>query len=183
MSGRVIILNGASSAGKTTLSRAIQSCAPHSVLHVEMDKLVSFLPDGHELKPEWFRIEKVDTPDGRLPRISNGPRGEALLKAMRRFVGEASASGLDLVVDNVCHARTMTDYRAVIADEAALLVKVSAPIEVLEAREKARGDRLIGLAREQEANVYLGIDYDMTFDTHLLSSEAIARQIVGRAFD
>ena len=44
MSGRLVILNGASSSGKTTLARAIQADWPGLWLHFSIDGLVDALP-------------------------------------------------------------------------------------------------------------------------------------------
>jgi chloramphenicol 3-O phosphotransferase len=45
------------------------------------------------------------------------------------------------------------------------LVGVFAPLDVLEARERERGDRLIGLARWQYDRVHKGVPYDLEVDT------------------
>ena len=47
MTPKIIILNGISSVGKSSLARAIQELSDETFLHVEMDKFISFLPDGH----------------------------------------------------------------------------------------------------------------------------------------
>ena len=52
MSRHVILLNGVSSAGKTTLAKAIQKCAGDIWLHVAMDSFVAMLPDGREFDRE-----------------------------------------------------------------------------------------------------------------------------------
>lgn len=176
ISSRVIVLNGVSSAGKTSLARAIQHHAKSTFLHVEMDAFISFLPSGHEFRPEWFKLESIDSEFGKLPRISNGQRAEALLGVMRNFVIAAAKSGLDLVVDEVCHAKEVTEYRAAIPT--AQIVKVFAPLTVIEQREKARGDRLIGLAREQSMHLHDGIDYDAEVDTSVATPHELAAQLL-----
>lgn len=180
MTARVIVLNGVSSAGKSSLAKAIQAQANSTFLHVEMDAFISFLPDGHELRPEWFKLDMIETEHGKLATISNGPRGEALLGVMRRFVVQAANSGLNLVVDEVCHAREISDYRAGLRDHKVQFVKVSAPIDIIEEREKARGDRLIGLAREQSAHLHDGIDYDLEMDTSELAPVDCAQRVLER---
>ncbi|MEM7689589.1 MAG: AAA family ATPase [Pseudomonadota bacterium] len=178
MKGRVIILNGVSSAGKTTLARAIQAQADRTFLHVEMDRFISFLPDGDEFKPEWFELIKVKTSNGTLPRIANGPRGSKLLKVMRQFVVDAAREGLDLVVDEVCHASDIANYRSGLAGCTTCFVKVDAPMKELERREEARGDRLIGLAREQSGHLHVGIAYDLEVDTSASDPAALANRIL-----
>ena len=178
MTGRVIILNGVSSSGKTTLARAIQEQARYSVLHVEMDKFISFIPNGDELKPDWFKVTKTGGLSPALPHIANGPKGEKLLAAMRQFVVKTAQSGLDLVVDEVCHAAQIDQYRAGLERCTICVVKVAASLEELAMRERARGDRLIGLAREQSDHLHIGIDYDLEVRTDLDPTNAIAERIL-----
>lgn len=144
-----------------------------------MDTFISFLPDGKELKPDWFELIKRDTPEGTLPRIANGPRGARLLKVMRQFVVNAAQEGLDMVVDEVCHASDIAEYRSGLAQHSTLFVKVDAPLEELERREKARGDRLIGLAREQSGHLHGGIDYDLEVDTSAEDTATLVIRILG----
>jgi chloramphenicol 3-O phosphotransferase len=44
-------------------------------------------------------------------------------------------------------------------------VGLFAPLEVLEARERERGDRELGLARWQYDRVHQGVVYDLELDT------------------
>ncbi len=178
MSATVIILNGVSSAGKSTLARAIQEESESTFLHVEMDAFISFLPNGHEFKPDWFSIDMIPTEFGKLPRISNGPRGEALLRIMRRFVVDAAQNGFDLVVDEVCHAKEAAEYRSGLRGFDVHFVKVHAPIETIEKREESRGDRLVGLAREQSGHLHSNIEYDAEVDTSLSTPREAAKRIL-----
>lgn len=57
---------------------------------------------------------------------------------------------------------------------------VLARLDVLEAREAARGDRLIGLARWQFPRVHAGAAYDFTVDTSLVTAAEAARAIRDR---
>lgn len=62
--GRIILLNGASSSGKSSLARALQAAMPEPFLHVSSDQLVGMLPqrtgDGgpfdwwHQVRPRFF---------------------------------------------------------------------------------------------------------------------------------
>ncbi|MEE4200032.1 phosphotransferase-like protein [Erythrobacter sp.] len=181
MPARIIVLNGVSSAGKTTLARAIQAEAAgagRALLHVEMDKFISFLPDGHEAHSDWFPVRQVQSEAGTLPRIVNGPLGEKLMAQMRHFVIGAGRGGLDCVVDEVCPASEIADYRKGLAGCELRIVKVAAPIEVIEKREKDRGDRLIGLAREQAGHLHRGIEYNAEIDTSTANSGELAGRLI-----
>ncbi|EAQ29925.1 chloramphenicol phosphotransferase-like protein [Erythrobacter sp. NAP1] len=177
---RIIILNGVSSAGKSSLARAIQGKADRTFLHIEMDAFISFLPNGHEFRPEWFEVQKIPGERSPLPRIINGPRGEALLSVMRQFVFNAADRRLDMIVDEVCHAREVRDYRDGLVNHDLTVVKVHAPLDVVAAREKARGNRLIGLGQEQSTHLHDGIDYDEVIDTSSGSARELAAQLLSR---
>ena len=56
-------------------------------------------------------------------------------------------------------------------------VGLFAPLDVLEARERQRRDRLIGLARWQYHRVHSGIAYDLELDTSIASPQACAHSI------
>jgi chloramphenicol 3-O phosphotransferase len=45
------------------------------------------------------------------------------------------------------------------------LIGIFAPLDFLEARERARGDRLIGLARWQYDRIHKDMKYDLEVDT------------------
>ena len=180
MNGQVIILNGVSSSGKTTLAKAIQKYGEDIWLHVAMDKFVAMLPDGKEFDREWFPVTEVEREGKTLPYISNGPGGEGLLSQMRGLVERMSKSGFNVVVDDVADAATIADYRRRLGP-LCFVVKVDAPLSELERREQARGDRIIGLAREQSSRLHEGIEYDLEVDTHLHTPDALARSVLAAA--
>ena len=57
-------------------------------------------------------------------------------------------------------------------------VGVTCPVDILEARERARGDRVHGRARGLVDVVHRFLAYDAMVDTGALSAEAAAAQIV-----
>ena len=111
--------------------------------------------------------------------MTNGPSGEALLLEMRRLVRGLSETGFNVIVDEVAEAGAIADYRARLGNSC-LVVKVDAPLSELKRRERERGDRLIGLAREQSERVHNGISYDLEVDTHAQTPDALARLILER---
>lgn len=177
MTANVIILNGVSSSGKTTLAKAIQKYSHDIWLHVAMDTFIAMLPDGREFDREWFPMVEVSREGAVLPQIANGPSGEALLSQMRRLVRGLSETGFNVIVDEVAEADAIADYRARLGNSC-LVVKVDAPLSELEHREKERGDRLIGLAREQSQRLHAGIPYDFEVDTDAQTPDALARQVL-----
>lgn len=178
MNGQVIILNGVSSAGKTTLAKAIQKYGEDIWLHVAMDTFIALLPDGSEFDREWFPVTQVERDGESLPFIGNGPAGDALLGQMRQLVAQLADAGFNVVVDEVAEKPVIDDYRRRLGS-VCMVVKVDAPLTELERRERERGDRLIGLAREQSPRIHKGIAYDLEVDTHANTPDALARAVLG----
>ena len=83
-----------------------------------------------------------------------------------------------IVDDVMLGADDQKFYREVLGDTEAHFVGLFAPIEILEQRERDRGDRQIGLARWQYDRVHAGVEYDLEIDTSLSSAEGCARKIV-----
>jgi len=54
----------------------------------------------------------------------------------------------------------------------------SCPMEVLEQREAARGDRKIGLARYQSTRVHVHSEYDVEVNIQELSADQAAQKII-----
>ena len=176
----IIILNGVSSAGKSSLARALQRHAQETFLRVAMDDFVSMLPTGRESTWDWFPLVVAEAPERALPRFETGPRGRLLLEQMRAFVGSLAVRGMSVIVDEVCEAEAVRDYRLRAGDARMVLVKVEAPLAVIEQRERERGDRLIGLARDQAGFLHHGIAYDFTVDTSTGAPDELAREILAR---
>lgn len=176
----VIILNGVSSAGKSSLARALQQQAQETFLRVAMDDFVSMLPSGRESIEDWFPLVLAEAPERPLPRFETGPRGRRLLEQMRALVGSLAAKGMSVIVDEVCEAETIRDYRLQAGDARLVLIKIEAPLAVIEQRERERGDRLIGLARDQAGFLHHGIAYDITVDTSTGTPDELAREVLAR---
>ncbi|MCB0257983.1 MAG: hypothetical protein KDI55_30035, partial [Anaerolineae bacterium] len=51
--GHIIILNGTSSAGKSSLAKALQTQLPNPYLHLEIDTMVFALPKRYLNPPLW----------------------------------------------------------------------------------------------------------------------------------
>jgi chloramphenicol 3-O phosphotransferase len=89
-----------------------------------------------------------------------------------------AAQGNNLIVDEVMtDGATEREYRALLAPFDVRFVGLFAPLDVLEARERARGDREIGLARWQYDRVHRGITYDLEIDTTLATPSESACMI------
>lgn len=175
----VIVLNGTSSAGKTSLARAIQDLSAHAFLHVQMDSFLSMQPARMDNHPDAFVFRPVA---GAVPpevAIETGPYGARLLDGMRRSIAALAGASLNVIVDDVWLGMDEQQaYESLLRGHDVNFVCVRASLEVCEAREKVRGDRDIGQVRWQFARVHQGARYDLEVDTTDSPPEQAARKIV-----
>lgn len=174
----VVLLNGASSAGKSSTAKALQRVARRPLFHVAMDDFLGMMPVTSRIDREGLVFTPVHAP-GSPPELATGtgPLAALVLHAMRRAVTALADDGLDLIVDEVLLGdEAETDDRRLLADHRMLLVGIDVPLALLEERERARGDRLAGQARWKAARVHAGRAYDLMVDG-ALPAEDRARAI------
>jgi chloramphenicol 3-O phosphotransferase len=180
---RLLLLNGTSSAGKTSLLHALQDRFDQPFLEVGLDKFLWMLPKRY-LQPhfwqEIFTYEYRHTPGEAavIERIHPGELGERLITGMHQAAAALLAAGHYLLLDHVllksewvweC-ARLFKGYRA-------YLIGVRCPLEIVEQRERQRHDRTLGQARAQYAYVHAYGPYDFEVDTSWQSPEQAAEAI------
>lgn len=166
MAAQIIILNGVGSVGKTSTAQALQAIAARPFLHVSMDAFLEMMPQALIGHADGLVFETLDDSGKPSVAIHSGPVMEAALRGMRRAIAAMAAAGNHLIVDDVIlDPADEAEYREVLAGFETRFVGLFAPLEVLEARERARGDRVIGLSRWQYDRVHAGRTYDLEIDT------------------
>jgi chloramphenicol 3-O phosphotransferase len=176
---QVIVLNGVGSVGKSSTARALQAIAGKPFLHVAMDAFIDMLPPAMIGHPAGLVFETLKDDEGRpVIAIHTGLVFARVMAGMRQAIAAMAAQGNNLIVDDV-----MTEpgddqaYRALLADFDVRIVALHAPLAVLEAREAARGDRAIGLARGQIDRVHAGRAYDLEIAAAAATPEQCAALI------
>lgn len=151
--GQIILLNGASSAGKSTLCRALQGRLPEPFLQFSLD----FLMFGSPVLP--------------TRREGNGPFSWAVMRP-RLFEGyfaclpALAGAGNNLVVDYIIEERAQLGRLASLLEPFdVFLVGVHCPLPELERRERQRGDRRLGDARRDFQTVHTFTPYDLEVDS------------------
>ncbi|HTX51474.1 MAG TPA: AAA family ATPase [Caulobacteraceae bacterium] len=177
MTARIVLLNGVGSVGKSSTAKALQRIVERPMLHVSMDAFLDMLPPGAFGNPDYYRFETWLEAGAPVTAVRSGPVLQRLTHGMRRVVAALAADGLDVVVDDVFWGDDLADYRAVLAPYAFHAVGLFAPLDVLEARERTRGDRDLGLARWQFAQIRPAAGYDLEIDTNEISPEEAAARI------
>jgi chloramphenicol 3-O phosphotransferase len=176
----IVVLNGASIAGKTTLARAVQDAWAEPALIWGIDTVVSALPKRY-LNALWstemYRYEYA--PDGTITAIHPGPYGDRVVRALHAAVAALGRNGLNVLVDQVVLTPEWgADLRASCAGLDLLTVHVYCPPAELDRRERERGDRTLGQAAAHHRAAAAALDHDLTVDTSLLDPAAAARTIL-----
>ena len=184
MSGRVILLNGCSSAGKTTLAHAIQRLSPAPIQHISLDQFRDGMCGryrGLNSKPgePGARGLNVTPGPGPITEISFGDVGQLTLRGMRRAIAAFATAGIDVVADDLLlEPSFLADYLVALDGLAVTFVGVHCPLVVLDEREHARPGRFPGTARAHFEYVHAGCRYDVEVDTSKLSSRQCAEAVL-----
>ncbi|WP_245456352.1 AAA family ATPase [Mesorhizobium sp. M2A.F.Ca.ET.043.05.1.1] len=156
MTAKIVLLNGVGSAGKSSIAKALQEMTAAPFLHVKMDAFLEMLPEALQENMPGFAY-KTTYEDGKPSvAIEAGPVGRRAMQGMRHAIAAMARQGNNLIVDDVMIEGEMAQYLELLSSFAVFSVGVFAPLDVLEARESARADRLPGLARWQFERVHRG---------------------------
>lgn len=151
--GNIIILNGVSSSGKTTVSKALQQKMKEHYFWVANDTFCQMCSSKH-WKEDW------------ILRIN-----QALI-AMIHSVKTFSDLGFNVIVDQVflnnkSQGTILQKCVEVLHEYPVLFVRTDCELKELNRREKERGNRKIGQAESQLNIVHSHNCYDVEIDTSL----------------
>ncbi len=177
MAARIVILNGVGGAGKGSIAKALQAIATDPFLHVEMDAFLDMLPEASFGHPDGIIFETARQDGKPVVIIRTGPIAQRAFRGMRHAIAAMAVQGNNLIVDDVMLDNEIAEYKSLLAAFEVFLVGVFASLDVLEARERQRGDRMIGLARWQYHRVHRGKTYDLELDTGSATAMECAKLI------
>lgn len=146
MTATILLINGTSSAGKSSLAWAFQASSEHQWVRLSIDDCFDAFPAGANLHT---------VPYDRLR--------EVFYQSLKLWADQ----GFDLIVDAVFEEPGCVDkvlhwlhpYRV-------YLIGLHCPLEVLEQREVQRANRPLGLARSQYPIVHTYCGYDLEIDSY-----------------
>jgi chloramphenicol 3-O phosphotransferase len=168
--GTILVLNGTSSAGKSTIITLLQDMLEGPFLHAGMDRFFHMLPKRYLWGPQW--VEVLGNPP------EPGPVGITLTSGMHHAIAALSRAGNRVLVDHVLSSQTwVAECAALFAPLPAYLIGVICPLLVAEQREQQRRDRAPGQARAHFDRVHAYTHYDLTVDTAVDDAATCARTI------
>lgn len=162
-----IVLNGASSAGKSTLAQALQQ-------HLQAQGRESLLFS----LDVFLRASSAGYSSAVQAQAAQSP----VVSVMHAAITAAAAAGATLIIDHVAgeHAAWLADLEARLAALPLCRVAVLCPLAVLEQREAARTDRQPDQehTRRQYAQIQQYFRADCSVDTAKHSPQACAQQVL-----
>jgi len=145
--GKIILINGASSSGKSTLSKALQARLDAPFWHFSIDHI----RDAGVLPLE--RIRKGE--------FSWSAMRPAFFDGFHRCLPALAEAGNNLIVEYVVESQSaMNILVELLSHLDVFIVGVHCPLAELERRELARGDRRAGDARKDHEIVHRFCGYD-----------------------
>lgn len=157
---QVIVLNGASSAGKSTIAQELQRTVDEPVVHLSMDTFYSFIEQRFH---DDFRI-------------TNSIMMPSLYRCAAVFADQGARVVLDLVL---FEPTWFLECKKVLSGFRTAWVGLHCSIVELEQRERKRGDRMVGFARSTVKRVHNHPDlfYDLEIHTDRIDPKTAAALI------
>lgn len=181
---QLIYINGPSSSGKTTLAQALQKELDDPFLHIGIDRIIGMMPDkvndwtGGTATEGFSWKAAIDETGHPIQEIQAGPFAHKMVQTLIAMVVTLAQMGHYVIIDDVAFGKEHVDmWREALKDYPVLWIGLSAPIHVLESREKYRWNRMIGSSRAQYSKVHTNVRYDLEFDTNKDSLETIVQII------
>ncbi|MGW2113622.1 chloramphenicol phosphotransferase CPT [Streptomyces sp. NPDC001948] len=172
MKTQMIVLNGGSSSGKSSIARCLQTVLPDPWLTFGVDTLIEAMPASMSESDAGIDF----APDG---EVVVGPEFRALEASWIEGIAAMARSGAGIIVDEVFLGGPASQQRwqKALGGLRVVWVGVRCDSAVATAREAARGDRTPGMAALQADVVHRGVTYDLEVDTTRSGAMECARII------
>lgn len=161
--GKVILMNGPSSVGKSSIAKEIQKLANIPFFHLSSDQFIEskMLPDKYKEKFPWTELR---------PKFFNG---------FHNCLPAIASAGNNIVVDHIVEYKEwLDDIVILLKDFDVFYVGLTCDLRELERREIQRGDRYIGESKEHLEVVHSFSPYDIFIDTTDSSPQECANIIL-----
>ena len=150
--GKIILINGESSSGKTTLARALQKKLEEPFWHFSID---------HLREAKVLPMERIKSGEFAWPAMR-----PAFFEGFHRSLPALAAAGNNLIVEHIVETEAwMARLVQLLAPFDVFFVGIHCPLPELERREVARGDRRIGEAYDDHRKVHGFCVYYLELDS------------------
>jgi chloramphenicol 3-O phosphotransferase len=181
----IIILNGCSSAGKTSIIKEMQNFYDTPLFHMGLDRFWAMVPAQYKeygIKAyEGYSFSKTyDSNHNPIIHIQGGSLATQIDYTMPQVIRTLADCGHDMAIDEIfINEKILYNYAKTLENHTVYLVGILCSLEELERREKQRGNRSLGLARGQIDLVHASKKYyDLTIDTTNLDVATCVQKII-----
>ena len=154
------------------------------LFYLALDTIIGMLPfhytgTGH-MAAEGFEFFPAREDGVDAVGVRMGPLGRVLNEQLAVLAATLAGQQLDVLIDHVIFdGEVMEPFLTKLDRETTYLVRVGCDIEELERRERARGDRVLGLARFQASRVHsLEPLYDIEVDTTSCGADDLSAELI-----
>ncbi len=168
---QILLLNGGSSSGKTTLAHSLQDVLDGYWLRLGLDTLIDAAPR------KLFGVGGLEmTEDG---SVGAGPDFVEVERQWMAGIAAMAESGAHILVEDNFISGVTAQQRWADALRGVTVgwVGVRCPPEVAKAREAERVERISGMAETQAESVHEGITYDFEVDTSRTEPDELAAAV------
>ncbi len=181
----IILINGPSSSGKTTLAKLLQANLKQNYLYIGFDAMVSMMPskangwDGKEILDGFWSYRTYEPCGTMVAYLKRGEYAKQLIQSYKKAAFVFANNGHNLVIDDICiFEGDFQNWQTLLKPFNVLYIGLDAPLETLEIREKQRPDRFQGSARAQRKTIHNHAKYDLWLDTKELSPKECVMKIM-----
>lgn len=172
--GRIIVLNGTSSAGKTSLAKALMAQAGDAYCYLSLDEF------RQQIQQAYLRMFPfLENMSAETINIGLGIVAAPQITLLHTTIKALSAMGHQVIVDHVLFSKALQEEcKRILEGCPVIWVGVYCPLHELERREKERGDRKIGLAKSQYEIVHESVEYDCQVSTYEMDPQQCAEHVM-----
>jgi chloramphenicol 3-O phosphotransferase len=188
-SGTIIILNGPSASGKTSIQKEFQKIMYQPYLAIGIDNFfVNPIPQHYMGgQPTEQNLPKEQVITGQFAKnaeglpvfnLEFGPEGRKVIAGMHHAIAAYAQQGNNIIVDYILYdpawlkelVNTLKDYKV-------YFVGIDIPLSTLEEREQARATSPVGHARSHYDSVHKPGIYDLRIDSSKTTPQEAAQQL------
>lgn len=153
-SGKIILLNGATSSGKTTIATLLQKKIDEPFWHISVDHL----RDSGVLPLERYNNGEFKWQENR----------EAFFRGFHLSLRAYVEAGNNLIVEHIIETKAWKEFLLdVLKGVDVFFVGIHCPLQELERREVERNDRPVGGARKDFETIHAFNTYDLEIESTL----------------
>ena len=180
----IILLNGTSSSGKTTIGKKLQEKFDGVLLLYGLDTMVqTAFPEKCDYPPydeKAIKVAMIESNGSKFAKLTISPYMYPVYESAIHFYRMLSEKGYSLIIDEVLFDKNrIIPYFKILSHETVYFFGLKPELDVVVKREQERGDRLSGLAAGLYDEVYNPLfTYDLTIDTGVSSPDEAAEMIL-----